>query len=316
MRPFGVLILLLLSATVVGQELTVAEVVAAHRAGATEDGILRLIAEAPAVVPLAAADMARLRAAGVSDRVIQAFSARAVPTPAPTPARPDDPRLTEVVRMVNSGLTADVVAAQVHQSGQRYALTVNDLIYLKENKVADVVILALLVSGAPVTPAPAVAPPLVAPVAVAAAVAPAPAPAAVPPIAVVVPQAGAVVPAAPPPAAGPASFGRLLRMTGVFRRESTGTLVLGPDALEWRDDRGAGHNESLPAASLRGVWLRDVALGAGRTVAELRVRTVAGDELTFRDADWASGGSARVAQLYRVLEDRFPAVILREKHAP
>jgi hypothetical protein len=109
MRVFPVLALLLVAGCVCAQELTVAEVVAAQRAGAPEDGILRLIAEAPAVAPLTPADLARLRSAGVSERVIRALGARTTPTPTAGPTRPDDPRLAEVVRMVSAGLPAELV---------------------------------------------------------------------------------------------------------------------------------------------------------------------------------------------------------------
>jgi len=313
MRVFPVLALLLAAGCVCAQELTVAEIVAAQRAGAPEDGILRLISEAPSVAPLTPADLAKLRAAGVSERVVRALGARTTPTPTPGPVLPDDPRLAEVVRMVSAGLPAELVAAQVRQSGRSYALTVNDLIYLKEHKILDEVILALLASGVPVTPVPAVAAPapLVAPVAAAPAVAPVPPPVVAPPPVQPAPAAAVIAPSTP--TAQPMTFGPLLRMTGAFRRESSGTLTLASDALQWLDDRGSGHNESLPMASLRGVWLGSVVQGSNRRVSELRVRTLAGDDLTFRDADWANGSSTRVTELYRILEERFPRLIVREK---
>jgi hypothetical protein len=289
LRVLPVLVVLLLAGAAPAQELTVAEVVAAHRAGAPEEGILRLVHEAPAVAPLVPADLARLRAAGVPERVIEAMVARTTPTPTATPARPDDQHLVEVVRMVNSGLSAELVAEQMRRSGQRYALTVNDLIYLKENKVADLVIVALLASGVPPTPVPVSPPP-----------APMPALAAEPPL---------------PAPMEPITFGPLLRMTGVFRRESAGLLVLTADRLEWRDARGSEQDASLPVVSLRAAWLATVAQGGRGSVAELRVRTVAGDDLAFRDADWASGGGVQIARLYRVLEERFPQLILRERAA-
>jgi len=68
-------------------------------------------------------------------------------------------------------------------------------------------------------------------------------------------------------------------------------------------------------ALLRAAWLATVAQGGRGSVAELRVRTVAGEDLTFRDADWARGGDAQVSKLYRVLEERFPQLILRERAA-
>ena len=117
MRVLPLLVVLLVAGLAPAQELTVAEVVAAHRAGAPEEGILRLIRESPAVAPIASADLAKLRAAGVPERVIEAMASRTTPTP--TPARPDDQRLVEVVQAVNSGLSAEVVAEQVRRSGNR-----------------------------------------------------------------------------------------------------------------------------------------------------------------------------------------------------
>ena len=271
MRVLPLLVVLLVAGLAPAEELTVAEVVAAHRAGAPEEGILRLIRESPAVTPIAPADLAKLRAAGVPERVIGAMASRTTPTPTPVPAVPDDGRLVDAVRMMGTGLSAELVAEQVRRSGQRYTLTVNDLIYLKQNNVGDAVIVALLASG----------------------VSPAPLPS--------------------PTVAEAMSFGPVLRMTGVFRRESTGTLILAGDRLEWRDVRGDEQNAVLPVASLRAAWLATVAQGGRGSVAELRMRTVAGDDLTFRDADWASGGDAQVSELYRALEKRFPQLILRER---
>jgi len=73
--------------------------------------------------------------------------------------------------------------------------------------------------------------------------------------------------------------------------------------------------EAHAVASLRAVWLASRAHGTSGTVSELRIRTTAGGDLTFRDADWANGGTDPVAALYRMLETRFPQAILREKSA-
>jgi hypothetical protein len=295
MRVLPALVVLLLVTPAPAQELTVAEVVAAHRAGAPEEGILRLIREAPAVASLGPADVSRLRAAGVPEPVIQALVARTTPTPTAPPVRPDDARLAEVVRTTRSGLSAELVAEEVRRSGHRYTLTVNDLIYLKENGVADAVIFALLATGAIATPVPPTLPP---------STTPAP-----------TPMAESAAPRPQPTAMESVTFGPLLRMTGAFRRESTGTLVVTADRLEWRDAHGPEQSAALPVASLRAVWLASRPQGTSGTVSELRIRTTAGDDLTFRDADWANGGSDQVAALYRTLETRFPQAILREKSA-
>jgi hypothetical protein len=271
------LVLVLSAGVALAQELTVAEVVAAHRAGAPEKGILTLIRGAPAVAAVTAADLARLRAAGVPERVIQAMAARTAPTPTPAPAHPDDPRLTEVVRLVGSGLSAELVVEQVRRSGQRYAPSVNDLVYLKQSNVPDAVIVAVLESNAPPTPAPTAT-------------------------------------AAPTATVAPAAtFGPLVRMAGVFRKTSTGSLVVAGDTLEWRDVTVPALSSSLPASVVRAIWLRSEPRGESGTVLEVCVRTTAGDDVAYRDADWANGGETQVASLFQRLKERFPRLILLER---
>lgn len=283
MRVLAALVLVLSAGAALAQELTVAEVVAAHRAGAPEEGILRLICEAPAVAVLTAADLARLRAAGVPERVIQAMAARAALTPTPTLARPDDPRLTEVVRLVGSGLSGESIVEQVRRSGKRYTLTVDDLVYLKQSGVPDTVIIAVLESNTPHTPAPTVAPT----------------------------PAAALVPTAT--AAAQTTFGPFVRMAGVFRKTSTGSLAVGGDRLEWRDAHSPALGSSLPVSGIRAVWIRSLPGGGQGTVSELCVRTTAGDDVAYRDLEWAGGGEAQVLQLFHALNERFPQLILVEK---
>jgi len=66
------------------------------------------------------------------------------PAPAPAPAVPDDTRLADVVKIVKSGISESLIADQIKQSGFSYKLTLNDLLYLKENGVQDSVISALM----------------------------------------------------------------------------------------------------------------------------------------------------------------------------
>jgi hypothetical protein len=290
LRVFAALVLLLSASVALAQELTVAEVVAAHRAGAPDEGILRLIREAHSVATLEPSDLAKMRAAGVPERVIQAMVSRTAPTPAPAPTRPDDPRLSEVVRLVRSTLSTELAVEQVRRSGQRYTPTANDLVYLKQNNVPDAVIVAVLESNAPRTAA--------------ATAAPAPNPTSVP-VAMATP-----VPAA---TAQPATFGPLLRMAGVFRKTSAGSLAVGRDRLEWYDAQSPALSSSLPVSGIGAVWLRSEPRGAGGTVSELCVRTTAGDDFAYRDADSVSGGEAQVLQLFRAVKERFPQLILVEK---
>lgn len=96
MRFVVVAFALAFAVAVSAEELTVPEVIAAHRAGAPVEGILRLVREASSVAVLAAADLERLHTAGVPQAVIDAMAARHAapsPTPAPTGSEADDGRL-------------------------------------------------------------------------------------------------------------------------------------------------------------------------------------------------------------------------------
>ena len=84
----------------------------------------------------------------------------AAPAPAPPPApamqAPDDARLADIVKIVKSGISESLIAEQIRQSALSYKLTMNDLLYLKQNGVQDSVISALLATKeAPKAAAPA-----------------------------------------------------------------------------------------------------------------------------------------------------------------
>jgi len=79
-----------------------------------------------------------------------------VAAPAPQPAAaPDDARLADIVKIVKSGISEGLIAEQIKQSGLSYKLTMNDLLYLKQNGVQDSVIAALLATKTADEPKPA-----------------------------------------------------------------------------------------------------------------------------------------------------------------
>ena len=292
MRGALVVVALALAVAVSAEELTVNEVIAAQRAGAPIDGILRLVGEASDVAVLTPSDLARLRAAGVSDAVIRAMVARHTP-PSPTTTRreskPDDARLEDVVRLVRAGLSERLVCEQIRQSGQRHKLSANDLVYLKDNGVPETAIATLMETGEVATPAPVPTSPLIVP----------PHPASTP------------LPTAAPPVA--LVFEPLVRMTGAFRKAQAGRLVLTAQDLEWSDVNNPAQIGRIPTAALRAAWLSVTRRSQGPPLVELRVRTSAGDDLTFRDETWPTGASAKVEALYQAIRERFPQVVLTEK---
>ncbi len=287
MRTIAMIAALAVAAAVSAAELTVNEVIAAQRAGAPVEGILRLVREAPTVAVLAASDLERMRAAGVPEAVLQAMAARNAP-PSPTPTapatRPDDPRLEDVVHLVGAGLSATLVCDQIRRSGQRYAPSANDLVYLKEHGVPEAVMATLVASSSPPSAPAPVAPALATPT---------------------------PLPAAPPAVA--LAFEPLVRLAGTFRKAQAGRLVLTADALEWSDAANPAQVVRVATAALQSVWLATAPRSQGAPLVELRVLTSAGDDLTFRDVDGGAPESGRVDALYRALKERFPQVVLPEK---
>ena len=302
MRAILIAVALSLAVAVSAEELTVPEVIAAHRAGAPVEGILRLVREASSVAVLAASDLERLHAAGVPEAVIEAMAARhALPSPTPTPTGSlrlwlallvdDDARLEDVVRLEKAGLSEKLVCEQIRRSGLLYALSANDIVFLKEHNVPEIVIAMLIGTGAPPTPTP-MSPAVLEPVSAAA---PTPLPTVTPAVALV--------------------FEPLVQMTGAFRKAQTGRLVLTAENLEWSDVRDPTRVGRIPTSSFKAVWLSTTQRNQGSPLVELRVRSAGGDDLTFRDVDGLDGIGSRVEALYRAIRERFPQVVLPEKPA-
>jgi hypothetical protein len=156
-----VFVLALAAAPAHAEVLTVNSILTAQQAGAPSDGIVVMVKSPTNTVAMSAGDLVTLRDAGVSEQVIAAVWAR-VPVPAPTPAPlvPDDARLVNLVSLIKSGISESIVAEQVKQDGRAYDLSVNDLLYLKQNDVVETTIVALMAKGAaaPAVPVAGVAP--------------------------------------------------------------------------------------------------------------------------------------------------------------
>jgi len=122
--------------------LTHQQVLEAHLAGVSNQGLLTMIAAAPSVAPASDMDMISLLQSGVPKEVVDAYRARLAAT-APA-AGPEDARLVDIVRLVRSGLSEELIGRQIRYSGQVYKLSVGDLIYLKNNQVPEAIISELI----------------------------------------------------------------------------------------------------------------------------------------------------------------------------
>jgi hypothetical protein len=150
-------VLLFLAVSALAEQLDVNTILAKQKAGATAEALLVAVNDPANTLAIKAEDVAALRSGGVPDVVIAAIQQKiAAPATAaaplaatPSPAvAPDDPRLADVVKIVKSGISESLIAEQIKQSGFSYKLTMNDLLYLKQNGVQDSVISALLATKA------------------------------------------------------------------------------------------------------------------------------------------------------------------------
>src|SRR5258708_5669259 len=146
--------ILLLAVAAFAEQLDVNAILAKQKAGASADALVANVNDPANTLAIKAEDLTSLRAGGVPESVIAAIQQRitsqaatpvALPVAAaPAPVAPDDARLLDIVRITKSGISESLIAQQIKQSGFAYKLSMNDLLYLKQNGVQDSVISALL----------------------------------------------------------------------------------------------------------------------------------------------------------------------------
>lgn len=154
----GVACLVLVAAAAGAEELTIDSILSMHRSGAPADVIVSNIDSPANTLAITAGDLVTLRHAGVSHSVITAIRAHIPASTATVPLQPDDARLVDLVRLIETGISESIIAAQAQQSDRTYALSVNDILYLKEHGAGDSTIKALMATRAGRPAAPAVAP--------------------------------------------------------------------------------------------------------------------------------------------------------------
>lgn len=288
MRRILIVICLFIATVAVADELTVAEIVAAARAGATQDGILALINNpANTMAPPTQAELAKLRDAGVSDAVIQAVQSKSAAAAAPaTPARvPDDPRLAELVKLVKSGLSEGLIVEQLKASGEQYALTSRDLLYLKDNDIPESIIATLLArTGAPAANTSA-------------------------------PVAGvATRPAEPPaPPSETTLEGLSLIKASLFKKDRTGRLTIKQGEITWTDASDTRFSFTVNSSAVKRVWAKCRPLPAGRFCYEVGFEIFRAESYRFRDVDEVTGSNAHLTKLQDALKVHIPNLAIEEK---
>ena len=267
---FGVACLALTTVPVRAEVLTVNSILSAQKAGAKTDGIIVMVNDPANTVGMSAGDLVTLRDAGVSENVIAAVWAR-VPAPVPTavPSVPDDARLADLVRLINSGISESIVAEQVKQAGKPYDLSVNDLLYLKQNRVGEATMRALMATRAAAPAAPES------------------------PGTVAAPEALA--------------FDDLV-MKNSFKKDRPGRLVMQGDSLAWTDANDPKRNFEFKTTGLEKVWFTCESRAPENFCYQINFQIVKGDRYQFQDRNRDSGSNAAVLKVMAALRTYSPQI--------
>jgi hypothetical protein len=249
-------------------ELTVNSILTSHKAGAPAYGIVAMVNNPANAIAMTMGDLVTLREAGLPEAVITAVYAR-LPAPAPTPVPlvPDDTRLVGLVGLVKSGISASIIAEQVKQSGQTYNLSVNDLLYLKQNGAPELTIAALMATGAGASAAPGTA----------------------------------GVASAPKDMV----FDGLATKSSLTKNRP-GRLAMQGDTLTWADSRDPGKNFSFKITGVEKVWLTCQAQTPENFCYQINFQIVKGDRYRFQDVNRESGSNAAVLKVMDTLRIDFP----------
>lgn len=281
-RIILVMFVLLAATAVMAEDLTVGMVLSAHRAGADANGLVKMINDPVYTdIKITPADIETLKAAGVPQEAITALQAR---MSAPSPmASPDDKRLVDIVRLAKSGLSEDLIVNTIKASNETYDLSANDLVYLKENGVNDVIIEALMATKSR----------------------------AVTPTAVVAPAAAAVaVPAAQN--VEDVVEDLVLAQQGFLKKERKGRIVVKPDEIDWIDSGKPDRNFSFKPAGIEKVWLTSRVKGNTFFPYQVNIKIAKGARYRFQDLNKETGSNGAVQKLFDVIKARFPSILVGE----
>ena len=179
---------------------------------------------------------------------------------------PDDGRLVDIVRLIESGVSGSTIAEHVRQWGQAYQLSVNDLLYLEQNSALESTIAALMATG----PAPVIA----------------------------------AVPAVAPTRL--VFDDLVLVKTGLWNGDRKGRLVLQGDTLGWEGRQRRKADFTFQTAGLEKVWFTCEARSSESFCYQLNFKIVKGDRYRFRDFHGDSGSNAAITEVMEALRTQLP----------
>lgn len=267
---FGTALIVLVATAAGAEQLTVNSILIAHKSGAAADGIIAMVNDPANTLAVTAADLVTLRGAGVPESVMTAIEARvAAPTHPADSLQPDDPRLVDLVRLIKSGISESIIAEQVRQSGRAFNLSVNDLLYLKQNGVLETIISALMATRG----------------------------------------ANHAAPGAAAPAPSELVFDGLVEVRSTaFKKDRPGRLIMRGDSLAWVDGRDPKNNFEFQITGLEKVWFTCQARTPENFCYQINLQIVKGARYRFRDMNQESGSNASVLKVMDALRSYFPQV--------
>jgi len=174
------------------------------------------------------------------------------------------------VRLVKSGIAETIIVEQVRQDGRPYNLSANDLLYLKQNSIAESTIVALMATSAGAPPAPLVAGAKVAPAEL--------------------------------------SFEDLVMKTSFMQKNRPGRLILRGDSLSWTDGNNPDDNFEFKVTGLEKVWFTCQARTPENFCYQINFQIVKGGRYRFQDLNRQSGSNASVLKVMEALRTYFPQI--------
>lgn len=276
-------LLLVAALPAAAEEITVEKVLAAHGFGVDGRTLLSRINDpANTVPPIPAADVDRLRAAGIPEYVVSALLAKAPPAPATAAAdlQPDNPKVLDLVRAVRAGTSEALIIDQIMQNGVTQRPSLNDLIYLKENRIPEGIIRALM--EAPI-------------------------------VAAAVPGAAGTRSVAAPPVPAQVEVEGLVRKTGAFRKSRPGKMILTAEKIEWIDGRSQADSFEMFPAGLKAIGTECLARPDGKFCHEVELDMARGGSFKFVDDKANVGGNEAIRALIEAVKTLYPRVPIVEK---
>jgi hypothetical protein len=187
------------------------------------------------------------------------------------------------VRLAKSGLSEALIVNTIKSSNETYDLSANDLVYLKENGVNDVIIEALLATKSKAVTPTAVAAPAAAAVAVSAAQ-----------------NEEDVV------------EDLVLARQGPLKKNRKGRIVVKPDEIDWIDSGKPDGNFSFKPAGIEKVWLTSRVNGTTYFPYQVNIQISKGARYRFQDLNKETGSNGAVQKLFDVIKARFPSILIGE----